>query len=84
MNIQSALITAVKCLITGSFGYQLDWIKYLYSTTGLGSDWITQLKYWIGIAKISDLFNTIIQPHILCLQYVHHFKLRHQLTFQAD
>jgi len=40
MDIQTAFITAVKCLIRVFF--QMDWIKYLDSTTGLGSDWITQ------------------------------------------
>jgi len=32
MDIQTSLITAVKCLIRVFFGYKLDWIKYLGST----------------------------------------------------
>jgi len=42
MDIQTALITAVKCLIRVFFGYKPDRVKYLDSTIGLGSDWITQ------------------------------------------
>jgi len=41
MDIQTALITAVKCLIRGFFGYKPDWVKYLDSATELGLDWIT-------------------------------------------
>ena len=41
MDIQTALITAVECLIRGFFGYKPDWIKQLDSATGLGLDWIT-------------------------------------------
>jgi len=41
MDIQSALITAVECLIRGFFGCKPDWMKYLDSATGLGLDWIT-------------------------------------------
>ena len=41
MDIQTALITAVKCL-EGFSGYIPDWIKYLDKSTGLGSDQITQ------------------------------------------
>jgi len=36
------------------FRYKPDRIEYLDSNTRLGSDWITQWKHWIGIAKISD------------------------------
>ena len=49
MDIQTAFITAVKCLISFFFGYKPDWIKNLDSTTGLGSDWITHWKYWTGL-----------------------------------
>jgi len=35
MDIQTALITAVKCLIRGFSGYKADWIKYLDRCTGL-------------------------------------------------
>jgi len=35
MDIQTALITAIKCLIRVFFGYQPDWIKYLDRSTGL-------------------------------------------------
>jgi len=42
MDIQIALITAVKCLIRVFFGFKPDWIKYLDGSTGLGSDRITQ------------------------------------------
>jgi len=49
MDIQSALITAVKCLIRVFFGYKPDWIKYFDMSTGLGSDRITERKFWTGI-----------------------------------
>jgi len=60
MDIQTALITAVKCLIRVFFGYKPDWIKYFDRSTGLGSDRIIERKFWTGIriSKISDLFNT--------------------------
>jgi len=38
MDIQTALITAVKCLIRVLFGYKPDCIKYFDRSTGLGSD----------------------------------------------
>jgi len=41
MDIETALITAVKCIIRGFFGYKPVWMKYLDSATGLGLDWIT-------------------------------------------
>jgi len=44
MDIQTALIIAVKCLIRDFSGYIPDWIKYLGSTTGSGLDWIMQCK----------------------------------------
>jgi len=31
------------------FGYKADWIKYLDRSTGLGSDQITQWKFWTGL-----------------------------------
>jgi len=48
MDIQTALITAVKCLIRVFFGHKRDWIKYLDRSTGLGPDWVTQWKFWTG------------------------------------
>jgi len=51
MDIQTALITAVECLIRGFFGYKPDWIKQLDSATGLGLDWITHWKYWTGLGS---------------------------------
>jgi len=48
MDIQTALITAVKCLIRVFFGYKPDWIKYFDRSTGLGSDRITERKTWTG------------------------------------
>jgi len=48
MDNQTALITAVKCKFGVFFWYKLDWIKYLDRSTGLGSDRITQWKFWTG------------------------------------
>ena len=49
VDIQIALITAEKCLIKVFFEYKPDWIKYLDKSTGLGSDLISQRKYWTGL-----------------------------------
>jgi len=49
MDIQTALITAVKCLIRAFFGYKPDWIKCFDRSTGLGSDRITEGKFWTGL-----------------------------------
>ena len=50
MDIQTALISAEKCLIIGFFfGYKPDWIKYLNRSTGLGSDRMSQRKFWTGL-----------------------------------
>ena len=49
MDNQTELITAVKCLIRVFFGYKPDWIKYSDRTTGLGSDQITERKFWTGL-----------------------------------
>jgi len=51
MDIQTALNTAVECLIKVCFRYKPDWIKYLDSATELGSYWITQWKYWSGLGS---------------------------------
>jgi len=42
MDIQTALITAVKYLIRRFFGHKPDWIKYSYRSTELGLDRIAQ------------------------------------------
>jgi len=48
-----ALITAVYCFTRVFFGYKSDWIKYLDRSSGLGSDRITQWKFWteLGLQK---------------------------------
>jgi len=51
MDIQPALITAVKCLNRVFFGYKPDWIKYFDRSTRLGSDLITQRKFWTGLEQ---------------------------------
>jgi len=33
------------------FGYKPDWIKYSDRSTGLGSDRVTQWKYWTGLGS---------------------------------
>jgi len=45
LDIQIALITAVKCLIRVFSGYQPDWIKYLDSISGLWTDRTTQWQW---------------------------------------
>ena len=40
MHTQTALSTAVKCLIRGFLGYEPHWIKYFDSMTRSGSAWI--------------------------------------------
>jgi len=42
MDVQTALITTVKCLIRGFFRHEPDRIKYLDNITGLGSVSVTQ------------------------------------------
>ena len=49
MDIQTALITAVTCLIRVFLGYKRDWINYLDRSTGLGSNRLTQSKFWTGL-----------------------------------
>ena len=62
MDIQTALITAGECLIRGIFGYKPDWIKYLDSGTGLGSDWMTHWKYWTGLGlQKSSIRSTLVR-----------------------
>jgi len=63
MDIQTALTTAVKCLIRGFFGYKPDWIKCFDRSTRLGSDRITEKKFWTG----SDPKN---------LRFVQHYTIR--------
>jgi len=60
MDIQTALITAVKYLIRVFFGYKPDWIKYFNRSTGLGSDGITERKFWTGLGlKKSPICSTL-------------------------
>jgi len=61
IDIKTAFITAVKCLIRFFFGHKTDWMKYLHSTTRLGSDRITQLKYWIGLELQKSLIRSTLQ-----------------------
>jgi len=43
------------------FGYQPDWIKYLDRSTGLGSDRITQWKFWTGVGlQKSPICSTLL------------------------
>ena len=43
------------------FGYKPDWIKYLGRSTELGSDRITQWKYWTGLElQKSPICSTLI------------------------
>jgi len=42
VDVQTALITAVKYLIRVFFAYKPDYMKYLDRSTVLGSDRITQ------------------------------------------
>jgi len=49
MLISAALINAVKCFIRVFFLYKPDWVKYFDSSTGLGSDQITERKFWTGL-----------------------------------
>jgi len=61
MDIQTALITAVKCSIRVFFGYKPDWIKYFDRFTGLGLDRITQGKFWTGLGfQKSPICSTLI------------------------
>ena len=49
MDIQTAVITAVKGLIKVFFGFKPDWVEYLGRSTGLGSGRIAQWKFWTGL-----------------------------------
>jgi len=61
MDIQTALTTAVKCLIRVFFGYKPDWMKYFDRSTGLGSDRITERKFWTGLGfQKSPIFSTLM------------------------
>jgi len=61
MDIQTALITAVKYLIRGFFGYKPDWIKHFGRSTGLGSDRITERKFWTGLGcQKSPICSTLV------------------------
>jgi len=74
MDIQTALITAVKCLIRVFLGYKPDWINYLDRSTRLGSDRITQRKFWTGLGfQKFPIFSTLLDCHtsvFLALIYV--------------
>jgi len=61
MHTQSALITAVKCLIRFFFGYEPDWIKYFdRSRTGL---W--KKTFWTGLGfQKSPICSTLV---FMCL-----------------
>ena len=55
MDIQTALITAVKCLIRVFSDINLD------RSTGLGSDRITERKFWTGLGfQNSPICSTLI------------------------
>jgi len=70
MDIQTALITALKCLITVFFGYKPDWIKYLDRSTGLGSDWTTQRKFWTGLGlQNSPICSTLLYMTLTMILY---------------
>jgi len=44
------------------FGYKPDWIKYLDRSTGLGSDRITQWKFWTGLGlQKSPICSTLLR-----------------------
>jgi len=69
MDIQTALITAVICLIRGFFGYKPDWIKYFDRSTGLGSDRITQRKFWTGLGFLKyPICSTLLYTSATLLQ----------------
>jgi len=60
MDIQTALIAAVKCLIRVFFGYKPDWIKYFDRSTGLGSYLITERKFRTGLGfQKSPIYSTL-------------------------
>ena len=62
MDIQTALITAVKCLIRVFFGYKPDWIKYFDRPTGLGSDRIIERKFWTGLGFQKSPICSTLRP----------------------
>ena len=73
--IQTASITAVKCLIWFFSGYKPDSIKYLDSITGLGSDWITPWMYWNGLGSQKyPVRPTLVAGTELCLELKYHFQ----------
>ena len=63
MNIQTALIAAVKCSIREFFGHKPDWIKLFgqHYWIKIGLDNTMKTLDWIRMAKHSDLFNTTEQ-----------------------
>jgi len=81
MDIQTALITAVKCLIKGFFEYKPDWIKYFWQVYRalIGPDYSMKILDWIRIAKISNFFNTL---RLSC--YSHCIHLCPDSTYNAE
>jgi len=48
------------------FGQKPDWIKYLDSSTGLGSDQIAQWKFWIGLGlQKSPICSTLLLTRLI-------------------
>jgi len=61
MDIQTARIIAVKCLIRVFFGCKPDWIKYFDRSTGLGSDRVTERIFWTGLGfQKSPISSTLV------------------------
>ena len=62
MDIQTALITALKCLITVFFRIQtgLDQIFGQVNRIRIGLDNSKKILDWIRTAKFSNLFNTTV------------------------
>jgi len=64
-NIQTALITAVKCLIHGVFS-DINRIGKIFGhvyRNRIGLDYTMKIFDWIRMAKISDRFNTTTKEH---------------------
>jgi len=50
-----------KMLNQKFFGYKPDWMKYFDRSTGLGSDRITERKFWTGLGfQKSPIFSTLL------------------------
>jgi len=64
--IEPGRIRIDKYPLSAHLWYKPDWIKYLDSTAGLGSVWITQWKYWTGLRlQKSPIHSTPIANRIL-------------------